>query len=55
MPYLILFLRNMTGTTIPEDLMRRLRSSVIIVGAIIARFGEACFSYPGGCDWCQHL
>ncbi len=40
----------MTGTTIPEDLMRRLRSSVIIVGAIIARFGEACFSYPGGCD-----
>lgn len=42
--------RNMTGTTIPEDLMRKLRSSVIIAGAILSRFGEACFSYPGGCD-----
>ncbi len=40
----------MTGTTIPEELMRKLRSSVIIAGAIISRFGEACFSYPGGCD-----
>lgn len=42
--------RNMTVTTIPEELMRKLRSSVIIAGAIISRFGEACFSYPGGCD-----
>lgn len=42
--------RKMNGTTIPEDLMRKLRSSVIIVGAIIARFGEAHFSYPGDCD-----
>ncbi len=40
----------MTGTTIPEELMRKLRSSVIIAGAILSRFGEACFSYPGGCD-----
>lgn len=39
--------RNMQGTTIPEDLMRKLRSSVIIAGAIISRFGEANFSYPG--------
>ena len=30
--------------------MRKLRSSVIIVGAIISRFKEAEFSYPGGCD-----
>jgi UDP-N-acetylglucosamine 1-carboxyvinyltransferase len=40
----------MTATSIPEELMRKLRSSVIIAGAIISRFGEACFSYPGGCD-----
>ena len=37
-------------TTIPDDLMRKLRSSVIIVGAILSRFKEAKFSYPGGCD-----
>lgn len=44
---LIIDSRNMKGTTIPEDLMRKLRSSVIIAGAIISRFGEAYFSYPG--------
>ena len=37
-------------TVIPDELMRKLRSSVIIVGAIINRFGNAQFSYPGGCD-----
>lgn len=42
--------RNVKQTTIPEDLMRKLRSSVIIAGALISRFGEANFSYPGGCD-----
>ena len=42
--------KTMTKTTIPDNLMRKLRSSVIIAGAIIARFGCARFSYPGGCD-----
>ena len=35
---------------IPEDLMRKMRSSVIFLGAILARFGEAELSYPGGCE-----
>ena len=30
--------------------MREMRSSVIIVGALISRFKEATFSYPGGCE-----
>lgn len=47
---LVINSKNMDITTIPEELMRKLRSSVIIAGAIISRFGEACFSYPGGCD-----
>ncbi len=42
--------KYMTKTTIPENLMRKLRSSVIIAGAIIARFRNVQFSYPGGCD-----
>ena len=37
-------------TVIPDNLMRKLRSSVIIAGAIIARFKEVSFTYPGGCD-----
>jgi len=35
---------------IPDDLMREMRSSVIIAGALIGRFKKAKFSYPGGCD-----
>ena len=35
---------------IPEELMQKLRSSVILAGALISKFNEAIFSYPGGCD-----
>ena len=40
----------MTRHDIPEVLMRKMRSSVIFLGAILARFGEAELSYPGGCE-----
>ena len=42
--------RQMNKTEIPEDLMKQMRSSVIMAGAIIGRFKEATFSYPGGCE-----
>lgn len=35
---------------IHEELMRKMRSSVILAGAILARKKSAVFSYPGGCD-----
>jgi len=35
---------------IPEHLMREMRSSVIFLGAILARLGQAQLSYPGGCE-----
>lgn len=35
---------------IPEDLMREMRSSVIIAGALIGKNRKAEFSCPGGCD-----
>ena len=38
---------TMNQTTIPDDLMRKLRSSVIIVGAILSRFKNVSFSHPG--------
>ena len=34
---------------IPEQLMGELRSSVVFLGALLSRCGEACMSYPGGC------
>lgn len=35
---------------IPEALMRSMRSSVIFLGPILARMGEAVMSHPGGCE-----
>ena len=41
---------HMTCGEIPDPLMREMRSSVIFLGAILARCGEATLSYPGGCE-----
>lgn len=40
----------LTGSGIPERLMREMRSSVIFLGALLARTGEAELCYPGGCE-----
>lgn len=42
--------KNMTKTEIPEDLMRQMRSTVILAGAILGRFKKVTFTYPGGCE-----
>lgn len=41
---------NISGYTIPDDLMRQMRSSIIFLGAIISKFGKAEVSMPGGCE-----
>lgn len=35
---------------IPDNLMRKMRSSVILAGALIGKYKKARFSYPGDCD-----
>lgn len=34
---------------VPEDLMRQMRSSIFLMGPLLARFGEVCIYQPGGC------
>ena len=34
----------------PEKLSKRLRSSIFLLGPLVARFGRARVSYPGGCE-----
>ena len=41
---------NLDRCDIPDDLMREMRSSVIFLGAILARHGSAALTYPGGCE-----
>ncbi|MBO5478509.1 MAG: UDP-N-acetylglucosamine 1-carboxyvinyltransferase [Clostridia bacterium] len=42
--------REVKKYEIPEELMRKMRSSVILAGALIGRFKNATFCCPGGCD-----
>lgn len=41
---------NMTDCHIPNSLMREMRSSIVFLGGILARFGKARLSFPGGCE-----
>ena len=41
---------KLTCCSIPDTLMREMRSSVIFLGAMLARLGQAELSYPGGCE-----
>jgi len=41
--------REITDTTAPYDLVRRMRASVLVLGPLVARCGEATVSMPGGC------
>ncbi len=42
--------RGLNGSEIPRRLMEEMRSSVIFMGALIARCGQARLSLPGGCQ-----
>ena len=40
---------HIADTTAPYDLVRRMRASVLVLGPLLARFGRARVSLPGGC------
>ncbi len=41
---------HLTNNFIPHELMNKMRSSIIFMGAIIARQKSAVMSFPGGCE-----
>jgi UDP-N-acetylglucosamine 1-carboxyvinyltransferase len=40
---------NLTSRTAPYDLVKTMRASILVLGPLLARFGEAEVSMPGGC------
>jgi UDP-N-acetylglucosamine 1-carboxyvinyltransferase len=46
---LALTARDIASTTAPYDLVRKMRASVLVLGPLVARCGEASVSLPGGC------
>lgn len=41
---------QMRECDMPETLSKKLRSSVFLTGALLARFGRAVITHPGGCE-----
>jgi UDP-N-acetylglucosamine 1-carboxyvinyltransferase len=41
--------KNITSLTAPYELVRTMRASVLVLGPLLARFGQAKVSLPGGC------
>ena len=41
--------KRITSTVAPYDLVRKMRASVLVLGPLVARMGEAKVSLPGGC------
>ena len=42
--------RFVTGHSIPDTLMREMRSSIVFLGSVLGRTGNARLSSPGGCE-----
>ncbi|MCW5626401.1 MAG: UDP-N-acetylglucosamine 1-carboxyvinyltransferase, partial [Burkholderiales bacterium] len=40
---------NVTSVVAPYDLVKTMRASILVLGPLVARFGEAKVSLPGGC------
>ncbi|WP_448658681.1 UDP-N-acetylglucosamine 1-carboxyvinyltransferase [Sphingomonas sp. CJ99] len=40
---------RLTSTVAPYDIVRKMRASILVLGPLIARMGEATVSLPGGC------
>lgn len=41
---------NIQSVEVSEELMRRMRASNLVLGALLGRFGVVKISYPGGCQ-----
>lgn len=41
---------NINGSTIDENIMRSMRSSILFLGSLVSRTGSASIFLPGGCD-----
>jgi UDP-N-acetylglucosamine 1-carboxyvinyltransferase len=42
---------NVNSVEAPYDLVRTMRASIYVLGPLLARFGSAKVSLPGGCAW----
>lgn len=41
--------RQITSHTLPHEYVKKMRSSIILMGALLGRTGKVALNYPGGC------
>ena len=42
---------TLTEATVPYELSKHMRASYYFIGSLLGRFGQACVSMPGGCNF----
>ena len=42
---------TLTESTVPYELSKHMRASYYFIGSLLGRFGQACVSMPGGCNF----
>src|SRR6266852_5913737 len=47
---MVLRMGNARGTSVPDELGRRMRATILLLGALLGRFGQARLPRPGGDD-----
>ena len=40
---------HVNNVTVPYDLIKAMRASIVVLGPLLARYGEAKVAFPGGC------
>ncbi len=48
--HLIIDTRSLISCTVPAELMKKMRASVLVMGPLLARFGRVVIAQPGGCS-----
>lgn len=41
--------KNINGFEVKQDIMNKMRASILVAGPLLARFGKAKVAFPGGC------
>ncbi len=49
--FMVIDTTDLSGSEAPYDLVRKMRASIYVLGPLLASFGQARVSLPGGCAW----
>jgi len=48
---IIIDTKHASASHVPEGLMKQMRSSIFLMGPLLAKYGKTQVYQPGGCNW----